>query len=231
MTPDEQPLAVELPEAVHALLDAADANGLLRDGESLAAGLVEAGWTPEVESGRFGSDGWDLLASAWAPSVSVFFEGDTASVRARALAVASVLRTTTGALRTEGPDWSGWAVDDGRWDAHEIDWLEGTARGVVIHLYTAGETEAGPGTLPAHLHLSLARADTPSEGLPRDDERSRRVVREGSVVERWFLVGERELPDDVIVALEDDPDSRVRAAAESERGYRGRTVDGASPTS
>lgn len=217
MTLDEGGPAVDLPEAVRALLDAADANGLLRDGESLAARLVDAGWTPEVESGRFAGDGWDLLASAWAPSVSVFFQGDTASVRAKAVAVASVLRTTTGSLRTEGPDWSGWAVDDERWDADEIDWLERTARGVVIHLYTAGETEAGPEVLPAHLQLSVARADTPSEGLPRDDERSRRVVREGSVVERWFLVGERELPDDVIAALEDDPDSRLRVAAESER--------------
>lgn len=220
----------DLPEAVLALLDAADADTLLRDGEALAAGLADAGWTPEVESGRFRIDGWDIVSSAWAPNVSVFFEGDTTAVRRNALALASVLRRTTGTVRIEGPEWSTWTVDDERWDAEDIDWLEATARGVLLHLYAAGETEAGPGTLPAHLQLSLARADTPSEGLPRDDDRARRVLREGSVVDRWFLVGERELPDDVIAALENDPDSRVRAAAESERWYRDRTVEGPPPT-
>lgn len=230
MSDVERRPTVELPEAVLALL-AADANTLLLDGESLAAGLTDAGWTPEVESGRFSAEGWDLLSSAWAPSVSVFFDGDTASVRERALAVASALRAMTTEFRTEGPDWSTWTVDDKRWNTEEIDWLQGAGRGVVVSLYTAGETSLGPHSLPAHLHLSIARADTPSEGLPRDDDRSRRVLREGSVIDRWFLAGERELPDDVIAALEDDPDSRVRAAADSERWYRERTIDGPPPVS
>ncbi|MDZ5143892.1 hypothetical protein [Microbacterium testaceum] len=46
-----------LPDPVTALLSATDADTLLRDAEHLAAGLSEAGWTPEVESGRFGADG------------------------------------------------------------------------------------------------------------------------------------------------------------------------------
>ncbi|MDR6099302.1 hypothetical protein [Microbacterium sp. SORGH_AS_0454] len=59
-----------VPEAVAALLRVADADTLLRDADGLADGLTDAGWTLEVESGRFSADGWDLLSTAWAPSVS-----------------------------------------------------------------------------------------------------------------------------------------------------------------
>lgn len=215
-----------LPDAVRALIAAADGESLLRDADTLADGLAEAGWTPEVESGRFGADGWDLLSSAWPPNVSVFLDGHESTVRGAALAVAAAMKAEPHrwVFDSEGPDWSTWSIDDGRWDTDAIDWLEWTGTDVVVTLFTAGETSAGPGVMPAHLHLAIARADAPSEGLPRDDDRARRVQRDGSVVDRWYLTGEQELPDDVIAALESDPDPRVRAAAESERWLRERTL-------
>lgn len=220
-----------LPDAVTTLLRAADANLLLRDAEGLVEVLTGCGWTPDVESGRFSTDGWDLLSSAWPPNVSVFFDGDDHPVRVAALAVAAAMKAEPHrwSFDSEGPDWSTWAVDDARWDEDDLDWLMWEAEDVMVSLFTAGETPAGPGTLPPHLHLAIGRADTPSEGLPRDDERARRVVREGSVVDRWYLAGERELPEDVIEALENDPDPRVRAAAESERWIRERAIDGPPP--
>lgn len=223
-----------LPDAVRALLDAADADTLLRDADGLAAGLSGAGWAPEVESGRFGIDGWDLLSSAWAPNASVFFEGDETEVRERAQALASFLsaRPERWTFRTEGDDWSGWAIEDARWS--EGDWtatspLEWHGGGVVVSLYVHPDYRPGAVLARSNLHLAMGRADTPADGLPRDDDRSRRVVRDGSVVDRWYLAGEQELPEDVIVALENDPDSRVRAAAESERWYRERTTTAPPP--
>jgi hypothetical protein len=216
---------------VTSLLRAADADSLLRDAEGLAEVLTASGWTPEVESGRFAADGWDLLSSAWAPNVSVFFDGAENAVREAALAVAAAMKTEPHrwTFDSEGPDWSTWDVHDPRWDEDDLDWLVWEAADVVVSLFTAGETPAGPGTLPSHLHLAIERADTPPEGLPRDDERARRVLREGSVVDRWYLAGEHDLPEDVIEALENDPDPRVRAAAESERWIRERTFEGLPP--
>lgn len=215
-----------LPDAVTTLLRAADANSLLRDAEGLAEVLTGCGWTPDVESGRFAADGWDLLSSAWAPNVSVFFDGAEHAVREAALAVAAAMKSEPHrwTFDSEGPDWSTWSVDDPRWDTDDLDWLVWEGADVVVSLFMAGETPAGPGSLPSHLHLAIERADTPSEGLTRDDERARRVLREGSVVDRWYLAGERDLPADVIEALENDPDPRVRAAAESERWIRERSV-------
>lgn len=212
-----------LPDAVTALLRAADADSLLHDADALAAGLAEAGWAPEVESGRFGADGWDVLSSAWAPSVSVFFAGDGREVRAAALAVAAALGTgdAWGEVDTDGPEWSTWSVDDERWHTDDgLDWLEWRGRGVVVSLSTTPEISAAGGTLPAHLQLAIERADTPPEGLPRDDDRDRRIAEDGSVVERWYLVGAPDLPDELLTSLEDDPDPRVRAAADSERAMR-----------
>jgi len=220
-----------LPDAVTALLRAADADTLLRDAEHLAAVLSDAGWTPEVESGRFGTEGWDVLSSAWAPNVSVFLDGSERSVREAALAVAAAMKAEPHrwTFDSEGPDWSTWAVDDERWGSDDIDWLVWEGADVTVTLFTAGETPAGPGTLPAHLQLAIGRVDTPSEGLPRDDDRARRVLREGSVVDRWYLAGARDLPTEVIEALENDPDPRVRAAAESERWIRERSFGGPPP--
>ncbi|SDO73788.1 hypothetical protein SAMN04487848_1858 [Microbacterium sp. ru370.1] len=212
-----------LPDAVTALLDAADADALLRDADALAEGLAEAGWAPEVESGRFSADGWDVLSSAWAPSLSVFFDGDAREVRAAALAVAGALGTGDAweKVDSDGPDWSMWSVDDKRWHAvDEIDGLQWRGHGVVVSLFTAPETPAGGSTLPAHLQLALERDDTPAEGLVRDDARDRRILEDGSVVERWYLVGAPDLPDELLTSLEDDPDPRVRAAALSERTMR-----------
>ncbi len=221
------PVAV-LPPAVLALLDAADADTLLRDAEALAEGLTDAGWAPEVESGRFVADGWDVVSSAWAPGLSVFFDGDVRVVRGAALAIATALgyRGDQWSLDTEGPDWSAWSVDDPRWQTDEIDWLLWSGGGAVVSLFTAPEMTAGPGVLPAHLQLAISRADTPDEGLPRDDARDRRVATEGSVVERWYLVGSEGLPDDVLARLETDDDGRVRAAAASERIMRAGSLRG-----
>lgn len=213
-----------VPEAVAALLRVADADTLLRDADGLADGLTDAGWTLEVESGRFSADGWDLLSTAWAPNVSVFCDGDDRTVREAALSVAAALNDDPHrwTFRSEGPDWSTWAADDERWAKEDTDWLTWAGSGVVVLLFTAGESTAASGPLPAHLQLAIERADTPSEGLPRDDDRARRVLREGSVVARWYLSGEHELPADVVQALENDSDARVRAAAESERWIRER---------
>ena len=146
-----------LPDAVTSLLRAADANALLRDAEGLAEVLTASDWTPEIESGRFAADGWDLLSSAWAPNVSVFFDGAAHAVREAARAVAAAIKAEPNrwTFDSEGPDWSTWAVDDPRWDEDEIDWLVWEGPDVVVSLFTAGETPAGPGTLPSHLHLAI----------------------------------------------------------------------------
>lgn len=227
--------APPLPPGLGALLAAADADTLLRDAESLATGLTDAGWVPDVESGRFADGDWDLLSSAWPPNVSVFFEGDEDEVRVRAQAVASFLaaRSDRWAFHTDGDDWSRWTLDDARWT--EEDWmavppLEWRGGGVVIRLYLQPDYRPGTVLAPANLHIGIDRADAPPEGLPRDDERARLVARDGSVIDRWYLAGEHELPADVIAALESDTDSRVRAAAESERWYRERTTIDPPPT-
>ncbi|WP_295790530.1 hypothetical protein [uncultured Microbacterium sp.] len=214
--------AAILPHAVLALLDAADADTLLRDAEGLADGLTDAGWTPEVESGRFGADGWDIVSSAWAPGLSAFLDGDVHEVRTAALAIAAALVDggDRWSLDTEGPSWSAWSVEDPRWRTDEIDWLVWSGRGVVVSLYTAPEMAAGPGVLPAHLQLAISRADTPDEGLARDEARDRRVAAEGSVVERWYLAGHEGLSDELLARLEADDDGRVSAAAASERLLR-----------
>ncbi|MCD2169726.1 hypothetical protein LPW41_08400 [Microbacterium sp. JC 701] len=208
-----------LPDAVGALLQAADADTLLRDADALAEALADAGWAPEVESGRFSADGWDVVSSAWPPNLSVFRDGDLLDVRRDALAIAATLNAEPQrwAFETEGPDWSGWTTDDPRWDDDQIDWLLWHGQGVVVELFTA---PAVAGEVPAHLHLAIERADSPPEGLPRDDVRDLRVASEGSIVERWFLVGESDLPDELLATLEADPDQRVSAAAASERRMR-----------
>lgn len=208
-----------LPDAVGALLQAADADTLLRDADALAEALADAGWAPEVESGRFSADGWDVVSSSWPPNLSVFRDGDLLDVRRDALAIAATLNAEPQrwAFETEGPDWSGWTTDDPRWDDDQIDWLLWHGQGVVVELFTA---PAVAGEVPAHLHLAIERADSPPEGLPRDDARDLRVASEGSIVERWFLVGESDLPDELLATLEADPDQRVSAAAASERRMR-----------
>ncbi len=208
-----------LPDAVGALLQAADADTLLRDADALAEALADAGWAPEVESGRFSAEGWDVVSSAWPPNLSVFRDGDLLDVRRDALAIAATLNAEPQrwAFETEGPDWSGWTTDDPRWDDDQIDWLLWHGQGVVVELFTA---PAVAGEVPAHLHLAIERADSPPEGLPRDDVRDLRVASEGSIVERWFLVGESDLPDELLATLEADPDQRVSAAAASERRMR-----------
>jgi len=211
-----------LPDEVVSLLGVADADTLLHDADALAEALAQAGWSPEVESGRFSTEGWDVVASAWPPNLSVFRDGDLLDVRRDALAVAAALRDERDrwAFETEGPDWSGWSVDDSRWTAEEIDWLEWRGRGAVVHLFTAPAAALGSDTLPPHLHLAIERDDVPADGVPRDDERDRRVASAGSVVERWFLVGELDLPDELLAILEADHDQRVSAAAASERRMR-----------
>jgi hypothetical protein len=234
MTDAALPAEPAVPDAVRALLELADADALLRDAESLASGLTDAGWMPDVESGRFAADDWDLLSSAWEPNVSVFFEGDEDDVRRRAQAVASLLSSRSERWRfdTDGDDWSGWTLDDVRWThgdwmaVHPLEWRGG---GVVVSLSVRPDHQPGKVRAPANLHIGIDRVDAPADGVPRDDERARRVLREGSVIDRWYLTGELELPDDVVAALENDPDSRVRAAAESERWYRERTIVGPPP--
>ncbi|MFJ4038735.1 hypothetical protein ACIPVB_11690 [Microbacterium sp. NPDC090007] len=112
-----------LPHAVLALLDAVDAETLLRDAEGLAEGLADAGWTPEVESEHFRVDGWDVVSSDRAPGLSVFADGDQRDVRGAALAVAAALAARSGewTFCTEGPDWSAWSVEDPRWQSLDID--------------------------------------------------------------------------------------------------------------
>ncbi|MCM3501977.1 hypothetical protein M3667_08850 [Microbacterium sp. P26] len=210
---------IPLPDAVAALLRAADADTLLRDADALAEALADAGWAPEVESGRFSAKGWDVVSSAWPPNLSVFRDGDLLDVRRDALAIAAALNAEPQrwTFETEGPNWSGWTADDPRWDDEQIDWLLWHGQGVVVELSTA---PAVPGEVPAHLHLAIEHEDSPPEGLPPDDARDRRVASGGSIVERWFLVGESDLPDEVLTTLEADPDQRVSAAAASERRMR-----------
>ncbi len=211
-----------LPDAVVALLRAADTDTLLRDADALAETLADTGWAPEVESGRFSAEGWDIVSSAWPPNLSVFRDGELSHVRRDALAIAGTLNAEPQrwVFDTEGPDWSGWNAADPRWDDEQIDWLEWRGRGVVVQLFTAPEAKIGSDTLPPHLHIAIERDDSAPEGLPRDDARDRRVATEGSVVERWFLVGESDLPDDLLAMLGADPDQRVSAAAASELRMR-----------
>ena len=198
-----------VPEGILLLLQRATGDGLLHDAETMAAALADTGWVRQTSSGSWSYEAdasWTVQSTDHAPHVSLFTHGEHQHL----LHLADALR----ALLTSGqvgpvqpgepdPDWSTWTGAD-----------------VVISLNVTPQRELGKHLVPAVLQLALERADTPTEGLPPDPERTRRLAREGSPLTRWYLAGHDHLPEDVVALLAADADAAVVAALDANERQR-----------
>lgn len=230
-TPD----AVDTVNAVVAITNAATQSDLLDEGDALAAGVHATGWIRGVQGGwwlRPAQPSWSLLSSEHPVGFAIFFEDENpAIVFATAQDIARRIDAEVPGVEreAESPDWSTWALDDPRWDEEWdgggpdwVNWGGGQAR---VALNVDPERQLGRFRVRPHLHLQIERTDTPHEGLPADDERSRRVTREGTPIARWHLAAQQQLPIDVIDALtlDDDPAIVVAIAREGFRPLRDRS--------
>lgn len=190
-----------VPDGVISVVRKAITGGLLSSVESLGAGLTEDGWTRATEPGlwRYTTDpSWAIVSGSHAPNVSVFLSGQDEVV----LSVADRLRDRldrgdAGELhRTiHDPHWTVWAGGE-----------------VVVSLNATSARKHDQFVVGAMVQLAIERSDTPAEGLPPDPQRARRIARSGTPLQRWYLAGERDLPDDVVALLRDDEDPDVSAA-------------------
>ncbi|MDH6238388.1 hypothetical protein [Cryobacterium sp. CG_9.6] len=105
--------------------------------------------------------------------------------------------------------WNLWSAD------HAADWVTWHGGEATVSINVQPAQQPGRVRVPAHLQFAIERIDTPSEGLPRDDERALRVARTGSPVARWYLAGEDDLPDDIVELLRHDEDPAVSAAVDA----------------
>jgi len=191
----------DVPLGVLRLLQSALRGDLLSDVEAMATALHEAGWAPSTRSGSWAhlnDRSWSVESSDHALNVSIFAQGDHDAVLQRAAALRTLIDSGEAGPARPGdldPDWMTWS--DNR---------------VVISMNVSPPRLLGARIVPATLQLALERADTPSEGLPPEPERARRLARDGSPMVRWYLAGEDVLPDDVVAVLAADDDPAVRAA-------------------
>ncbi|MBF4463236.1 MULTISPECIES: hypothetical protein [unclassified Rathayibacter] len=215
-------------DSVRLLARAAATEELLSDVDSLSAGITAAGWVRNVNGGQWsreGQPGWSLFSSDHAPGLAVFLSDDDVQVvYACGQELARRLDREEG-LRRHGadPGWPDWAREDPRWtdwsglEADWVTWHGGPAR---VSLNVRPAYQPGRIVEPPHLHFQIERLDTPSDGLPEDDEHDRLVARTGSSLARWHLAGKMRLPDDVVRALEKDDDPAIVAAVKGYEKFR-----------
>lgn len=197
--------------------------GLLSDVDSLSAGIEAAGWVRAVEGGRWlcpDEPSWSLWPSGHAPNLAVFFEDEDAAVVFTTGQKLSRLLDHDQGLHRQGldPGWPAWSPDDLRWTQWtglEADWVMWDGGPARISLNVRPAHQLGRIRVAPHLHFQIERLDTPSEGLPPDHDRARRITRSGSSLARWYLAGEADLPEDVVNALSRDGDPTVVAAVEA----------------
>ena len=206
----------EVPPGVRLLLQRATGTGRLSSVEAMAAALTGTGWGRGTTSGSwcYAADAsWTVESGGHPPNLSIFTQGEGEHEYQRLLHLGGALRSLidsgqVGAVQRgePDPDWSTWSGGN-----------------VVLSLNVAPQRrlgERGEHLLPALLHLAVERADTPSEGLPFDLPRARRLVQEGSPIARWYLAGEDLLPDDVAALLATDEDPAVVAALDANDEHR-----------
>lgn len=203
------------PSGVLQLVRAAAQRGLLDDVESLASGLEHAGWRRDTHGGWWTYEhdpAWTLGSSVDPAGFSAFATGADDLVAAAADEVASHLS-------------GGWHRRTGRGRAGRLrrSALAGRSgqRGAVLHPTKTVQLPHKTIEVPCSLQLAASRPDAPSDWQPPDHERSRRVVREGSALRRWYLAAQEDLPDDVVQALALDEDPSVVAALEAGARQRG----------
>lgn len=196
--------------------------GLLANVDCLSEGLEADGWIKEVAGGEWscpGEPAWSLLSSDHAPNVAIFFSHeDAAGVLA---AVDELVRLfdqyfegarSSGCRPAEGLALGGENGTNRGESESEVGWLEWGNKSAQISLIARPAHCLGSVSTRAHLHVQIDRVDTPSEGLPLDDDRARCVARSGSPAARWHLAGESVLPADVEDELRRDANPAVAAA-------------------
>ena len=201
---------------------------LLSDADSLAAEIGATGWIRSIDGGHWhcpDEPPWSLLSSNHAPNLAVFLtDEDAATVFTAGQDLARRLDRLAGVSRHGiGPGWPTWSLDDPRWaewNGLGPDWVMWSGGPARISLNVSPAYQPGRYRAPPHLHFQIERLDTPSEGLPVDHDRARRIVRSGSPVARWYLAAKNDLPQDVINALQRDEDTAVVAAVESGEKFR-----------
>lgn len=215
-------------DSVLTVTRAAVSGSLLSDADSLAAGIGVANWVRSVRGGDWlfpDVPTWHLLPSDHAPNLAVFFsDEDVSTVVAAGQELVRRLDQEEGLLR-HGPDpgWFDWLPSDQRWaewDGLDADWLTWDGRLARVSLNVTPARQARRVRVLPNLHFQIERIDTPSEGLPVDNDRARRIARSGSPVARWYLAGQPVLPDDVVKMLRRDDDSAVVAAVEGGEARR-----------
>lgn len=201
-------------------LAAAVSGFLLDDVESLAAALAGAGWKRGIHGGqwiRVGAPAWSAFSLPRPPCVSFFFTDDDAeAVLLTARRIACRIDESAG-LEPAGvrPGWITGSLDEWRTadeddpSMDEASWVGGPVR---ISLFPQPGRRRGRVQMPPDLQLAIERRDAPADGLPRDDDHSRRVAETGSPIARWHLAGDDALPDDVVDRLAGDDDPAVVAA-------------------
>lgn len=198
-----------LPDGVLTLVRSAVAGTALPDVGSLVDALERGGWKRRVRSGSWqlaADPAWSVLSTDQPVGAAIFARGDLDVLRALADELGTLLDGgSLGAVRPGPPD---------------PDWPNWHAGAVTVSYDVTPATPLGRDTVPAVLHLDLARRDTPAEGVPLDVDRARRVALEGSAVERWYLAGHDDLPDDVVDTLSRDGDPAVTSALDAGAGQR-----------
>lgn len=203
------------------LVRAAAADGLLVDVGSLTDGLAARGWRRHRRGGV-----WELehpvALGAWTSvtpltaSVHLSFEDDEDARAALAHVVARIEEVLAAPPQRDAshePDQcSVW------WeDAPDSD----LSVSVVLLPSTSTHQSSAPDVTPtASLAVELRGDAWTGEEDERDAERARRLAREGTAVERWYLAGQRVLPPDVVTALEDDDDPLVVSAVRGHEHIR-----------
>lgn len=149
-----------------------------------------------------------MVGALWRsrPDLSIFSAGEDEHL----LHVAGALRTLMGSARVV-------AMRPGEPDPEVGRWFGGE---VVFSLYASTQRRMGKHPVPGVVQLGIERADTPSEGLAVDRQRARRLAREGSPIDRWYLASHVHLPQDVEAVLAADEDADVVAALNDNKARR-----------
>lgn len=198
-----------VPNGVLELARLAVYEDLLSSIDSLAVGLTRSGWIRETAPGLWRhrtAPGWSIGSTDHAPNASIFFFGSDDAVSDAEKQIQDALDSgVVGDLRR--------TIEDAHWTI----WSGGE---VTISLNAEPARRDERHVVTAILQLAIERDDTPSEGLPPDPERTHRIARAGSSLQRRYLAAERDLPDDVVALLRQDQDPAVSAAIEAARPYR-----------
>lgn len=212
------------PTGVLQLIEEAAHRGLLEDAKSLASGIERAGWYRNTHGGWWTYEpdpAWRLGSTIDPADVSIFATGSDAVVTAAADQVASHL-TVGGVEGLVGGEADELGVRSWRGSAVSVDLYFSPTK---IVDFPGKEIE-----IPCCLQLALARQDVPSDRQPSDHERSRRLARSGTPMQRWYLAAQDDLPVDVVqaLALDDEPSvvAALEAGARQREHWRKRVADG-----